>query len=293
MTRAVEANPSADVHFYCSSGGNAGLACATSALSLGRRATIVIPTLTKPLMKRKLQALGVEVHQVGDNWPQADRYLREELLAKDPHGVYVPPFDHPDIWDGASSIVTELREQMRHQPIHGIVCSVGGGGLLNGIMQGIDTTVSWAADIKPRVLAVETIGADSLHASVVAGQHVTIPGITSIATSLGATRVSEKTWAWTQQCPDVLESLVVSDADAAVSCVRFADDARILVEPACGATLAVAYNGELRQRLGKGLSDEEWAMRNVVLEVCGGSGVTLDILADYREKYASESSIKS
>lgn len=292
MTRAVEANPSADVHFYCSSGGNAGLACATSALSLGRKATIVIPTLTKPLMKRKLQALGVEVHQIGDNWPQADRYLRESLLAKDPNGVYVPPFDHPDIWDGASSIVAELREQMREQPIHGIVCSVGGGGLLNGIMQGVDTASSWPADTRPRVLAVETVGADSLNASVRAGEHVTIPGITSIATSLGATRVSDKTWQWTRQCPDVLESLAVSDADAAVSCVRFADDARILVEPACGATLAVAYNGELRQRLGKGLSDEEWAMRNVVLEVCGGSGVTLDMLADYKEKYGSESSIK-
>lgn len=288
MTRAAASAPG-PVRFYCSSGGNAGLACATSALSLGQPATIVIPLITSRLMKDKLLELGVEVRQVGENWAAADRYLREELLANDPSGVYVPPFDHPHVWDGASTIVDELREQL-DVPIDGIVCSVGGGGLVNGLMQGVEGH-QWSA-AKPAVLAVETVGADSLNASVRAGEHVTLPEMASIATSLGATRVSEQTWKWSQHPGGTMKSLVVSDADAAISAVRFADDARHLVEVACGAALAVAYRGDLRAVLGEGLSDEEWSRKNVVLVVCGGSNVTLDMLQTYKEKYQQESFIK-
>src|SRR5205085_1517941 len=159
----------------------------------------------------------------------------------------------------------------------GIVGSVGGGGMINGIMQGVEAA-PWpgTSNSKPRVLAVETIGCDSLNASVRAGQHVSIPAITSIAISLGVMRVCEQTWQWSQR--GNLDSVVVTDADAAVSCVRFADDARFLVEAACGATLAVAYRGDLRAWLGEGLTDEEWARKNVVLQVCGGSTVSLEML---------------
>ncbi|KAH6892118.1 tryptophan synthase beta subunit-like PLP-dependent enzyme [Thelonectria olida] len=288
MTRAAASAPG-PVHFYCSSGGNAGLACATAALSLHLPATIVIPTLASALMKKKLLELGVQVHQVGANWFEADTYLREELLAKDPNGVYVPPFDHQHVWDGAATLVPELRDQL-HDPIDAIVCSVGGGGLVNGIMQGVES-LPWSGT-KPQVIAVETHGADSLNASVRAGKHVTLPGITSIATSLGATRVSEQTWKWSRS--PTLQSVVVSDADAAMSCVRFADDARHLVEAACGATLAPVYRGDLRGLLGmQGVSDDEWSRKHVVLIVCGGSNVTLDMLEAYKEKYGPESCIKA
>lgn len=81
--------------------------------------------------------------------------------------------------------------------------------------------------------------------------------------------------------------------------VRLADDARMLVEVACGATVATAYNGDLRRIVGGGskgeeeedgtedeaLSDEEWSRKNVVLVVCGGSLVSLEILRAYQEKY--------
>ncbi|KAJ2967873.1 hypothetical protein NQ176_g9457 [Zarea fungicola] len=137
MTRAV-AHHSGDVHFYCASGGNAGLACATSALSLNRPCTVVVPLTTSDFMKNKLVQLGANVQQVGKNLFAAEQYVKQELVAKDPNGVFVPPFDHPDIWDGAASLIPELRDQM-DVPMDAIVCSVGGGGLFNGLMQGIET----------------------------------------------------------------------------------------------------------------------------------------------------------
>ncbi|KAK8135411.1 pyridoxal-phosphate dependent enzyme [Apiospora sp. TS-2023a] len=294
-------------HFYCSSGGNAGLACATAAIALARPCTIVVPLTTSPLIVGKLRRLGAEVVQTGAHWAAADAHLRENLLSKDPAGVYVPPFDHPDIWEGHASMVDELAVQLPTLLDQGkgdgvpdaIVCNCGGGGLLNGIMEGIERQTKqkrWAAakHKKPRVMAIETVGAHSLHASAQAGEHVALPGITSIANTLGAVRVSAKTWEWyaskSKSSPadgdgGLLSSVTVTDAEAVMGSARLADDALLLVEVACGATIATVYNGELRRTLGKGLSDAEWAAMNVVIIVCGGVNITLEMLGKYREEY--------
>jgi len=287
MLKAIKRHgPSKPIHFYCSSGGNAGLACATSAISLGRPATIVVPLTTKPLMISKLKMLKADVHQHGASWMEADGYLRTELLGKDKNGVYVPPFDHEDIWDGAASMIDEMSQQLGVNGFDAVACSVGGGGLLCGVMEGLSRReAGWAnGAAKPvKVLAVETAGADSLSTSLKAGQLVTLPGITSIATSLGATRVAKKAFAHGQK--ENVTSVVVSDAEAAMACVRFADDERALIEVACGASVAPAYNGMLREKLGAGITEEQWKKQRVVIAVCGGNNVTLGILEEYREKY--------
>ncbi|KAI1661209.1 tryptophan synthase beta subunit-like PLP-dependent enzyme [Daldinia decipiens] len=285
MYQAMLAKPAGNVHFYCSSGGNAGLACATAAKTLGQPCTIVVPTTTSQHMIEKMRLLGAKVHQVGANWALADEHLRAALLARDPTGVYVPPFDHADIWAGTSTIVDELAAQLGALRVDGIACNCGGGGLLNGIMAGVQKHYTGAGAREPTVLAVETAGAHSLNASVRAGELVTLPGITSIATSLGAPRVSERAFRWSREAPH-LKSLVVTDAEAVMGCVRFADDARMLVEVACGATLATVYNGDLRRVVGgEGISDEEWSRKNVVVVVCGGMNVTLEMLRSYGETY--------
>ncbi|KAK4104865.1 tryptophan synthase beta subunit-like PLP-dependent enzyme [Parathielavia hyrcaniae] len=306
MLRATSASPTTSMHFFCSSGGNAGLACATTALvSLRQPATIVVPTSTPPSMTAKLRELGADVVQTGASWAEADAFLRETLLLPREEGVtkvYVPPFDHPDVWAGASTMVDEIAldfgvgmggrfDDGIGGGLDGIVCNVGGGGLLNGIMEGLARHAKrlGGCDGTTKVLAVETAGAESLYASVQAGELVTLPRITSIATSLGARRVSEKTWEWARAAgPERLISATVTDREAAMACVRFLDDARILIEVACGATVATVYNGDLRRYLGKGLTDEEWARRNVVLVVCGGSNTSLEILEQYKETYGRE-----
>lgn len=81
------------MHFYSSSGGNAGLACVHAARSLGFPATVVVPLSTKPLMISKLHAAGAtEVIQEGASWVYADKHLREVILADDPNGNGVAAF---------------------------------------------------------------------------------------------------------------------------------------------------------------------------------------------------------
>lgn len=300
MFRAVEAStstssPSAtdEIHFYTSSGGNAGLACITAANTLGRPATVVVPLTTLPHMIAKLRDLGADVLQVGESWFFADKHLREVVIPeyerKHPGGkaVYVHPFDHQDVWDGAETLVDELAvhfDKGLKKQIDGIMCSVGGGGLLCGVMQGVQKLKDSGRG-RPVVVAVETVGGNSLNASVQAGELVTLPAITTIATSLGATRVAEQAFAWTRRAGEGLVSTVVTDKDAVAAVSRFLDDERMLVETACAATIAAVYNGDLKRHLGKGLDNEEWAAKNIVIVVCGGSNINLGMLEKYRKEY--------
>lgn len=195
--------------------------------------------------------------------------------------IYVPPFDHPDIWEGASSLVPELEKQMKPAGGYdGVVCSVGGGGLLVGIADGLRRA---GRTKQVGILGVETQGAESLAASLERGELVTLPGITSIATSLGCIRVAER--AFEVAKGDGVEVAVLSDAQAAMGSVHLADMERILAEAACGVSVAACFDGSLRRGLGKVCSDEEWKEKRIVVIVCGGSVVSTRLLEDYRSMY--------
>jgi L-serine/L-threonine ammonia-lyase len=149
-----------------------------------------------------------------------------------------------------------------------VVVSVGGGGLLCGMLQGMQQ-VGWH-DVP--VLAVETDGAASFKASADAGRLVTLDAIRSLATTLGARTVTPKLLEWKGKHEIV--HWIASDRQAVDGCLRFADDHRVLVEPACGAALAAVYE-RCEFLAGRG---------PVLLEVCGGAGVNLELLRSWDRK---------
>ena len=221
-------------------------------------------------MIAKIKTAGAkEVIQHGATWAEADRFLREDVVAKDANGIYVPPFDHPDVWDGAATIIEELNERP-----DAVVCSVGGGGLFSGLQLGLERR-GWG-DVS--LLAMETEGAHSLAASLKEGELVTLSEITSFAKSLGAKRVAGKAFELGQR--KNVKSLVLSDAEAAMGCWRLADDERLIVEPACGVSVAVCYDGRLKNVLPHLNQDSK-----VVVVVCGGSDITLESLCEFRKQY--------
>lgn len=258
-----------------------------AARTLGCNASIVVPRPTPELMQAKLLEVGatrVVVH--GNNWSEADEYLRGEVIPADLNGVYVPPFDHEDVWAGNATLVSELARQIpaetrsTEEPT-AIVCSVGGGGLFCGIMQGLDS-LGW----NTHVLAVETAGADSLGQSIQSGAHIKLPGITSQAVSLGATKVSARAWDYANTRKKQVHSIVVSDGEAAIACVRFADEQRCMVELACGASVAAIMEKDVVERsIGRELREDD----TIVVVVCGGSIVTVDVLKEWQIKYGNGS----
>ncbi|WVW85941.1 hypothetical protein I302_107979 [Kwoniella bestiolae CBS 10118] len=291
VLRAVQRSPhSTPRHFFSPSGGNAALACTTASTLLHQKSTVVVPTTTKPEMIQRILLAGAsEVIQHGRTIAEADSYLRTELLSKDPCGVYVPPFDHRDIWDGAERLIHEVHTQMGGRP-EGVVCSVGGGGLLIGLCQGLDRLSPSAPSsespresearaktetgTKTQVIGVETIGCESFSKAIKAQQLVTLPNITSIATSLGCTTVASKALEYGLRSS--VHSTLVSDREAIEACIRFAEDHKVLVEPACGATLALVYSGRLSEVMQLGREDR------VVLVVCGGSNVSVEMMSEWR-----------
>ncbi|KAJ9668899.1 catabolic L-serine/threonine dehydratase [Coniosporium apollinis] len=275
LSKAADASK---IHFYSSSGGNAGLACVHAARTLQHPATVVVPLSTKPLMIARLKAAGAhDVIQHGASWKEADAYLREVVMIKDEGGVYIPPFDHPEIWNGNATLVSEIGYQLNGEKPDALICSVGGGGLFSGLMQGLDE-MGWP-DMP--VLAMETKGAESLHASLKAGELVTLPGISSLATSLGATRVAEKAFEYGKR--NNVKSVVLEDKEAAMGCWRLADDERLMVEMACGVNAALCYEGRLQKVLGQALNKES----KVVIILCGGSNVTVEMLSTWREEFGA------
>ena len=244
--------------FYISSGGNAGLAAVSAATALGQECVVIVPETVTEFMRNKIQVAGGVVFAHGESWQEADDFTRE-LLAADPTGVYCSPFDHPDIWEGNSTMVEEIISELDGMAPDAIIASVGGGGMFAGIMQGLQR--NGMEDVP--VVAVETEGAHSLHAALKAGELVSLPKISSIATSLGARRVAPEAFRLGQQGNVI--STVLTDEQAAAACVKLLDDERLCVEVACGVSVAVLYE-RLLPKLLPNLTPES----QVVLVICGG-----------------------
>ncbi|XP_059490604.1 serine dehydratase-like [Neocloeon triangulifer] len=254
------------------SGGNTGMAVTRAGQVLGVPVTVFIPKSTPQMVIDVLREQGAEVTVHGDNFGMAnDRALEE---AKKPGCSYIHPYIHPETWQGHSTMVDEIAKQLGQGVRPGcFIVSVGGGGLAKGVLTGIERH-GWA-DVP--VIGVETEGADCLRKALEAGKPVELAEITSIAVTLGAKMILTELF-------DELPKFnfiphVVTDKQAVQSCVRFADDHRILVEPSCGAALSVIYFDLLKELIPKGIKGP------IVVIVCGGSGVSLTLLQKWAQQF--------
>jgi L-serine/L-threonine ammonia-lyase len=216
---------------------------------------VVVPNTTSARARELIALHGARLTVHGASWQEANE-LAQGMLG--PDDAFIHPFDDPLLWQGHASLIAEVA-QTGWVP-DAVVVAVGGGGLLSGVLQGMHRH-GWT---HVPVVAAETQGADSLAQSVAAGERITLPAITSVATSLGARQVCAKAMEWTQR-HSVLP-VVVSDAQALAACREFLDDHRVLVEPACGAALAAL---------------SVWPVslahcHQVLVVVCGGVTATLE-----------------
>ena len=247
--------------FASSSGGNAGLAVAHAGRLLGVPVKVVVPMATTERAKALIAEQGAEVIVHGASWTEADAWLREHLA---PDDAYIHPFDDPLLWAGHASLVDEIAAAGVRPDA--VVCSVGGGGLMCGVIEGLRRN-GWS---EVPVLALETRGADSLAQSLAAGELVTLPAITSIATSLGARRVAQQ--AFDEARRHAVRSVVVSDREAVEGCLALAREVRVIVEPACGASVVPLLRDDAA------LGDATC----VVVVVCGGVSATYEQLLEWQ-----------
>lgn len=249
-------------------------------------------------MIERLRAAGashVIIH--GASWTDADAYLRKTFIDDQDatsdavaRNIYVPPFDHPYIWQGAETLVDEMAKQLPPRddedpercsfPADVIVCSVGGGGLLNGLVGGLERHLPAQPMGKVRIVAAETAGADSLAHSLRQGSLQSLPAVSSEAITLGALCVSSQTFKYAHHPPHGIEvrSVVGTDADAARGVVQLSDMLRLEVELSCGISVQVGLD-RLRELLPDLTPDSR-----VVIIVCGGSTISPEMIAEYRQQ---------
>lgn len=262
-----------DAHIVTSSGGNAGLAAATCAHGMGVRCTVFVPLSTEASVRKTLEGLGAKVMVHGASWDDADAAARE-VVAKDEAAIYVHPFEGDVLERGHATLVDEIYSQGPEPDV--IISATGGGGLLRGILHGLDRKGK-----TPRVFSVQCFGADSFNQSHEAGRPIKLNAITSKATSMGARLASSATLAAARDYPR-LHTLTVSDGHAASAAWQFKRDHDVMVELSCGAALAPAYYPE--RFLGP-LPDSP--PLNIVLVACGGSKIDQEMLAGYERDFGS------
>jgi L-serine/L-threonine ammonia-lyase len=264
--------------FIGASGGNAGLALAYSAEKLGVPCQIFVPETVVPRVIQRLSSYrGVQVIVGGkDIQESSELAMREE--AKDPVNYsFVHPFNNPSIWEGHSVIIDELQEDLRGRVPACIALSVGGGGMLMGLLLGMERA-GWKG---VPILALETRGCECFHKSFKSGTIVDV-NPTSIAKTLGCRSPAPKLMEKVKEFNVI--SKVLDDSAAAMGCVHMAEDHCMMVEPSCGVTLASVYNQVLPDVL------EEYGYDSragpIVLIVCGGSDITADTIKSYESNYA-------
>jgi len=193
-------------------------------------------------------------------------------------------------------MVDEIAEDLGPVVPSLFVTCCGGGGLVCGLVRGIRRH-SWQNQTK--ILTTETVGTDSFNVAVKAGgEQVRLDKITSIVTCLSANEVCPQILADFKASKPPILSRLVTDKEAVESCAKFANDHRFLVGTACGATLSTMYNGMVERILNHDEKEHETIFDKVnnldfnhntdgpvVVIVCGGSEISIDILNQLRKQF--------
>ena len=146
-----------------SSAGNHGLGLAYAASKLGAQVTVVVPTGASAAKVSALQQFDVRLVLHGEGYREAETHALE-LAARD-GSRYVSPYNDPDVIAGQSTLARELVEQVPN--LGTVVVPCGGGGLLAGIILGLEGS-------GVRVVGIESEASPSMSTALAAGGIVPI-----------------------------------------------------------------------------------------------------------------------
>jgi L-serine/L-threonine ammonia-lyase len=300
-------------HLVAASGGNAGIAAALSARTLGVKCTVFVHDKTEQLVMDKMRSYGANVRVMDGGWERVDAGARE-LARTDPLAQYIHPFEGDDVVRGHASIIDEIYDQLPQ--VSGqrgmedtvsrpdvVCCSVGGGGLIRGIMLGLSEHAERDGTPPTHVIGVTTFGSDSWGRSLESDDtFVTLDNPVSRAKSLVCkacspiavrdARIYASKGAITLD-PEPLKGrsgrhlteIRVDDAFAGAAAWQATDELNQLIELSCGVALVPAYQPSVLDHLvaKKGLAGK----LNVVIVVCGGSRIDLETIEEFKATYGT------
>jgi threonine dehydratase len=224
MFNRMRANAVPAVGVVIASGGNAGIAVAHAARTLGVRAEVFVPESSSEAKRARLAQLGAVVTVRGASYADA---LAASLERQRTSGaLLMHAYDQREVVEGAGTLAAEV-EADAGVPDRALV-SVGGGGLISGV-------ASWFAGCS-RVEALEPERAPTLSAARAAGRPVDVDVSGIAADSLGARRIGEIAWAIAQR--HVAASHLLPDDAIRTAQRALWSELRLAVEPAAALPLA-------------------------------------------------------
>lgn len=242
------------------SGGNFAQGVAYAGQTLGVRTLICMPAYTPRNYIEATKSYGAEV-VLAPTFPETielvQTYQRQGMTA-------LHPFDNPNQMAGNGTLGLELLEDLPE--VTDVIISIGGGGLIAGIMVAIKA-------IKPsvRIWGVETEGADAMGQALQAGKVVQIQPV-SLAKTLGAPYVAQDALILAQR--HLERHILVTDQEAFEAQLFLLERAKVMTELAASCTLAAA------RQLNGTFGDEA----HVILLLCGGNA-SLENLMEYQRQF--------
>jgi threonine dehydratase len=239
------------------SGGNHAQGVAYAATALGVDSLILMPENTPKNYLDAARGYGANIELLPNIAAAFSEVERHVALGR----TYVHPFDDPLVIAGQGTVGLEILHDCPQ--VTDVFASIGGGGLAGGVAIAIKS-----ANPNARAWGVETVGADAMAQAVAAGQVVQLPAITSIAKTLGAPAVTERTLKIAQE---YLESVTVVADDEAMAALKYiVERLKVFPEPASSCNLAAA------ERLRENFTPDS----HVVIVLCGGN-FSVDDLCRY------------
>lgn len=232
--RLSEGIDSATTTVVTASAGNHGRAMAMAAEQLGLPCVVFTPASAPEAKTNPIRRHGAVLHNDCEDYDAAELHARQFADAEG--GVYVSPYNHPDVIAGAGTIALEILATMPQLDV--VVVPLGGGGLASGIGLALK-----AAAPKVTIVGVEVEASSPFTIGLEAGRITTITPRPSLADGLiGNLEPGTMTFALVKQVVDYV--VTVSEEEVARAMKGLAHEERLIVEGAGAVATAAIMAGK-------------------------------------------------
>jgi threonine dehydratase len=217
------------------SAGNHGRSLALAAERLSLDCVVFTPVTAPEAKKNAIRRHGAVLHGECEDYDTAEKEAKAYAVAEG--GVYISPYNHPDVIAGAGTIGLEIVEAMPAFDV--IVIPLGGGGLASGMGLAIK-----AAAPHVTIVGVEVEASSPFLLSLEAGRITEITPRQSLADGLtGNLEPGTITFPLVKQVVDYV--VTVSEDDLGRAMKGLATEERLIVEGAGVAATAAIMAGNV------------------------------------------------
>ena len=241
---------------YAASTGNHGAAVALASKILGVPCTVYVPENSSEAKLENMKNFGADIKVFGSDCMEGEIEARK--VADNTGGIYVSPYNDPEIIFGQGTIAEEIHSQC--DVLDTIIVSVGGGGMISGVGGYLKSV--WP-DIE--VIAASPENHAVMIKSLEKGEIIKINAIPTISDgTAGGVEEGSITFDYCQNFVD--HSILLSEQEIEAGILHMIEKERVLVEGAAGTSIAALI--KMKDHLKN---------KRVGIIICG-KNISLDVL---------------